>query len=80
MFAGQTVTYLPHVSKGVGGEENLFLLPIISAGIWFQSASYSGHFVTDERVPGTHWTGNRGGPRASLGIVTKGTITALARN
>jgi hypothetical protein len=24
MFAGQTVTFLPHVSEGVGGEEKLF--------------------------------------------------------
>jgi hypothetical protein len=32
MFAGQTVTFLPCVSKGVGGEENLFSPPIILSG------------------------------------------------
>lgn len=29
MFAGQRVTFLQPVSKGVGGVENQFLLPII---------------------------------------------------
>jgi hypothetical protein len=29
MFAGQTVIFLPHVSKGVGGEEKLFRWPTI---------------------------------------------------
>jgi hypothetical protein len=28
MFAGQIVTYLPRVSKGVGGEGNLFWPPL----------------------------------------------------
>jgi hypothetical protein len=33
MFLGQTVTLIPRVSKEMGGEENLFLPPIIEAGI-----------------------------------------------
>jgi hypothetical protein len=32
MFAGQTVTFLPSVSKGAGIEENLFRLPVIFVG------------------------------------------------
>jgi hypothetical protein len=32
MFAGQIVTFLPHVSKGVGGEGNLFWCPLNLTG------------------------------------------------
>jgi hypothetical protein len=35
MFAGQTVTFVPNVSKGVGGEEKLFRQPIILLGITY---------------------------------------------
>jgi hypothetical protein len=40
MFAGQTVTFLPRVSKGAGGEEKLFLRPIIILGTTYDVISY----------------------------------------
>jgi hypothetical protein len=47
MFAGQTVTFIPRVSKGVGGEEKL--LSIILLGKTYNSADVSSQRMRGKR-------------------------------
>jgi hypothetical protein len=51
MFAGQTVTFLPRVSNGGGGEENLYWPPTILSGTLYSNGSSVGWFVTPSPIP-----------------------------
>jgi hypothetical protein len=53
------------------------LTSALDGGEW--SASRPGRFTPKERVPGTHWTGGRVGPRAVLDAVVKRKIPSPRR-
>jgi hypothetical protein len=58
--------------KGYGGVDvliHVFLTSALGAGEW--SASCTGRFTPEERVPGTHWIGGSVDPRAGLSDMEK---------
>jgi hypothetical protein len=67
--------YAMKANGGMYIETHVFLTSALVGGEW--SASHPGRFTSEERDPGTHWTGGWVGPGTCLDYVKKGKVFTL---